>query len=212
MPLIRQISMCVLGAVLALLPAALSAQSVSDASRLARAAAPLMPLGKVLEDAATADPVWPFTENPGDVDAAQLACVRGNLREPQFLAFMEERAADYIRAHPDRVVDDIALLEGGGGKLFARLISEGIAAGSAKREMDLGAVMGQAQPGDLTAMLALSSEPRYQPVRELIGINQAMNGGESSKAAGESAALTFVLPMLMNAMTTCNVPVSALTK
>ena len=183
-----------------------------DAPRLARAASNLMPLGRVLEAAAAEDPKWPINDKPDAMDATQLACVRQNLRQPQFEAMMTKRAEDYVRDNPARVADDIAILEGGGGQLFARMINEGIAAGREKRQVDIVKVVGASKPDEIAGMMTLANDPRYQPLRELIGFNQSISNGETGKAAGESAALTFMLPMLMGALTTCNVPASALMK
>lgn len=189
-----------------------SVQSTPDAARLARAASHLMPLGRVLEAAAAEDPKWPINHKPDAMDATQLACVRQNLRQPQFQELMAKRAADYVRDNPARVADDIRLLEGGGGQLFARMINEGIVAGREKREVDIMKVVGASKPEDIAGMMTLANDPRQQPLRELIGFNQTISNGETGKAAGENAALTFMLPMLMAAMTTCNVPASALMK
>lgn len=188
------------------------ASAPADAPRLARAASALMPLGRVLEAAAAEDPKWPINEKPDALDATQLACVRQNLRQPQFEAMMTKRAEDYVRDNPARVADDIAILEGGGGQLFARMINEGIAAGREKRQVDIVKVVGASKPDEIAGMMTLANDTRYQPLRELIGFNQSISNGETGKAAGESAALTFMLPMLTGAMTTCNVPASALMK
>lgn len=183
-----------------------------DASRLGQAAARMMPLGDVMEMAAKDDPMWPIADKPGAMDAKQLACVRGNLGPLQFQDMMVKRATDYIRDNPARAADDLRLLEGGGGQLFARMVKEGINAERGKREVDMAGLLAGATPNDIAGMMALSSDPKNQPLRVLIGFDQAVTNGDSGKRAGESAAMTFMLPMLMSAMTACEVPASAFLK
>lgn len=192
-----------------------SPQSV-DAARLGQAAAKMMPLGYALETAAQDDPLWPIAETPDALNATQLACVRSNLRQPQFQAMMEKRAKDYVRDNPARAADDLKLLEGGGGQLFARMVTEGIKSernnANASTKVDMTALMLGSKPDDIAGMMALASDPQNQPLRVLIGFDQSITDSDSGKEAGQSAAMTFMMPMLMNAMTTCNVPASALLK
>lgn len=184
----------------------------NDATRLGQAAARMMPLGDVLEAAAKDDPTWPITGKPNVMDARQLACVRENLGERQFQEMMVKRAESYVHENPARIAEDLRLLEGGGGQLFARMVSEGIKAQRGKQEMDANQLMVGATPEDIAGMMALASDPRNQPLRVLIGFDQTITNGDSGKRAGHSAALTFMVPMLMGAMSACNVPTSALLK
>lgn len=175
-------------------------------SRMVDAALRVMPIGRIMEMAAAENPAWPGSAD-GLLDAERLACLRGNLRAPAYRKVVERRVADYARTEPMRFADDLAVLEGDAGRLFAKLMSAGMESkfsGGANR-FDTDALLKDEAPEALAQMVLLANDPRYVPLRAMLGIGAQIVDGESGRKAGQAAGLTLMLPALTDAMTLCSV-------
>lgn len=174
--------------------------------RMVDAAVRVMPIGRIMEMAAAGNPVWPGSAD-SRVDAERLACLRGNLGAPAYRKVVERRVADYARAEPARFADDLAVLEGDAGRLFAKLMSAGMESkfGGSGNRFDPAALLKDETPEALAQMVLLANDPRYTPLRAMLGIGAQIVDDESGRKVGQAAGLTLMLPALSDAMTVCNV-------
>lgn len=200
---------CVCAIVLILLvPGAFGADAVTPErqSRMVDAAVRVMPIGRIMEMAAAGNPAWPGSAD-SRVDAERLACLRGNLGAPAHRKVVERRVADYARAEPARFSDDLAVLEGDAGRLFAKLMSAGMESkfSDGGKRFDPDALLKDETPEALAQMVLLANDPRYTPLRAMLGIGAQIVDGESGRKVGQAAGLTLMLPALSDAMTVCNV-------
>ncbi len=174
--------------------------------RMVDAAIRVMPIGRMMEMAAAENPAWPGSAG-SRLDAERLTCLRGNLRAPAYRKVVERRVADYVRAEPARFAEDLAVLEGDAGRLFAKLMSAGMESkfsGTANR-FNPAALLKDETPEALAQMVLLANDPRYTPLRAMLGIGAQIVDGESGRKVGQAAGLTLMLPTLSDAMTVCNV-------
>lgn len=182
------------------------AVTAAQQSRMTDVAVRVMPIGRIMERVSAGDPAWPGKPD-SRLDKDRLACLRGNLGEPAYRRVMEKRVADYARTEPMRFADDLAVLEGNAGRLFAKLMSAGMESklsGGANR-FDPDALLKDETPEALAQMVLLANDPRYTPLRAMLGIGAQIVDGESGRKVGQAAGLTLMLPALSDAMTVCNV-------
>ena len=182
------------------------AVTAAQQSRMTDAAVRVMPIGRIMEMAAAGNPAWPGSAD-SRLDAERLACLRGNLGTSAYRKVVARRVADYARAEPARFADDLAVLEGDAGRLFAKLMSAGMESkfsGGANR-FDPDALLKDETPEALAQMVLLANDPLYTPLRAMLGIGAQIVDGESGRKVGQAAGLTLMLPALSDAMTVCNV-------
>lgn len=182
------------------------AVTAAQQSRMTDAAVRVMPIGRIMEMAAAGNPAWPGSAD-SRLDSERLACLRGNLGTSAYRKVVERRVADYARAEPARFADDLAVLEGDAGRLFAKLMSAGMESkfsGGANR-FNPDALLKDETPEALAQMVLLANDPLYTPLRAMLGIGAQIVDGESGRKVGQAAGLTLMLPALSDAMTVCNV-------
>ncbi|MCC6757757.1 MAG: hypothetical protein IT474_07305 [Arenimonas sp.] len=175
-------------------------------SRMADVAVRVMPIGRIMEMAAAENPAWPGSAD-SRLDAERLACLRDNLRAPAYRKVVERRVADYAHAEPARFAEDLTVLEGDAGRLFAKLMSAGMESkfSGSENRFDPTALLKDETPEALAQMVLLANDPRYTPLRAMLGIGAQIVDGESGRKVGQAAGLTLMLPALSDAMTVCNV-------
>jgi len=190
------------------------APAVSDAqiARMAELVGQTLPLHVVLDAVVAGDPQWPFQDRPEVVDATQLACVRGEMGSTQLAALLDRRVRTYARSHAARMPGDMELLEGGGARLFSKIMLAGMATQTDGIESEAPeALIAQATPQDFAAMFELFRDAQYGPLRELLGFPAHSIDMEQGEATGRAVGATFLIPMMMDAFTRCQVPMSVLT-
>ena len=152
-------------------------------------------------------PKWPIQEHPEVMSDMQLTCVRAHLREVDFHRSLSDRVDAYVRDNPSRIEDDIKLLEGSGGILYGRLIQMGIDAEATGKKPDVQKITSELKPEEVRDIFTLRSDARYRLLRELMGMSVTPDPNDGTES-GKQIAKTFMVPMLLNAMSTCNVPMS----
>ncbi len=158
------------------------------------------------------DPAWPLQESPADdVDDAKLACIRAYMPSAVQQTLLD-RATAYLRDHPSRLRDDLRLLEGGGGTIFARVLRNGMdSKPGAAQDRALAAISAETKPDDVRSMYALMVDARNEPLRELMGIGRAVDPHgphEDDHLAGQLVKNNLG-PMLAQVKSACGIPDSS---
>jgi len=212
--------LCLLASPLALAQAAATAPvaapaatavSEADIDRLTDLLVQLMPFGKVFDSLGKADPKWPAQDRPTAVNAAELACLRGELSSAGVRRGKRKEVAIYAANRPHNVKRDIELLEGGAAALFGRLIMAGAESVDSGKPPETDSVVSSAGTAEQLSLMTLATDPQYLDLRNLAGLGDMFNqpGTEQdSQARGEKLGSNLVTVLMLKAMTTCDVPVS----
>ncbi|MGG6462911.1 hypothetical protein [Solilutibacter silvestris] len=164
-----------------------------------------IPLGKIMGMAAAQNPSWPVSKD-SKLDAGRLACLRQNLDEASYRRVVRKRVTDYSVNEPKRFAGDLALLEGDGGKLFAKAIMGGAQSQMGGKAFDSKAMLANESPRALMGMLSIANDPQYAPLRALLGLDSAVGDGQAdNRGVGRRAGMTLMMPALIDAMDTCKV-------
>ncbi|MDR7192468.1 hypothetical protein [Luteimonas terrae] len=171
----------------------------------------VLPLGLLLDTIASMDPRWPFQDSPGMVDANQLACVRREMTPAQAERQVQARVRNYARIYGARMQEDMRLLDTDGARLFSKMLMSGLTAeaqgAAAPSEEEFFA---QVSPEHFEGMERLLRDPQYGPIRELLGFPPLTAWIDRNEALGHSVGTTFLLPMLSDAFTACDISMSVL--
>lgn len=202
-------------ALIALAPLAASAQAAGDAQveRLTGVLVQMLPFGKILDDAAAADPTWPLQGKAGKVDPAQLGCLRRELSSQGYQRSKRAEVAAYAQANPGRVGDDLKLLEGGAASVFGDFINAGVSEAQTGQKVEAADVIKKMKADQMLSFVEFISEPKHAPLRELVGIGDAFDPAKSAEQnsdAGKSIGARLVTKLMLGAMTTCNVSTSTI--
>ena len=201
-------------AVLALLPLAAAAQNAQvQADKLTEVMLQMLPFGKILDDAAAADPSWPVQGKADKVTPAQLSCLRGELSSRGYARSKRAEALTYVKANPDRVDADLALLNGGAASVFADFVNAGVNEAQGGQKVEPTDVMKKMKADQMLSFVDFITETKHAPLRELVGIGEAFDPAKSSQQnsdAGKSVGTRLVLKLMLGAMKTCDVPPSTI--
>ena len=186
--------------------------SPNQIDRLTDAVVTALPLGKVFEQVAARDPAWPAQDRPEAVDAAQLACLRGELSEAGYHRTKHADVEVYAAAHPSRFGSDLALMEGGTARLLGALVMAGANAQNGQGPADPKDVMRDASPEAMLGFTRFISDPDYSDLRKLSGIGDVFDFSRSeseNQAAGKRMGASLAMQAMVRAMGTCHVSPSA---
>ena len=199
-------------------PGAAPEANAASVQRLGQMFQTALPIGRMADMIASQDRLWPFqgagTRNK--VTAAQRACVRGEMTGAKVAAQQMDDAREYAAAHPERLADDLKLLEQqGAAATIGRLMMEGARSGDAERAGVAGRdAMSEVAPGQAQAMMSLLFEPRYEALRKAMRLDVMtrglMAGRKGQHEAGMQIGASLMLPPLLSAMEKCKVPMSVL--
>lgn len=193
--------------------AAQTAPSHSDVQRMTDLQVKMMPFGAIFDMLAKADPNWPMQEKPGAVTPTQLGCLRGELSTPGYRRYKQAQVEAYLVANPSRAESEIALLEQGAAELFGKLILAGADSERSGVEADPQAVLKNSTPEQMMSFMSFFGDPNHAELRKLSGLGDAISLGKSAsenESAGEQLGSTITLQVMLKAMSTCEVPTSAL--
>lgn len=193
--------------------AAQTAPSHSDVQRMTDLQVKMMPFGAIFDMLAKADPNWPMQEKPGAVTPTQLGCLRGELSTPGYRRYKQAQVEAYLAANPSRAESEIALLEQGAAELFGKLILAGADSERSGVEADPQAVLKNSTPEQMMSFMSFFGDPNHAELRKLSGLGDAISLGKSAsenESAGEQLGSTITLQVMLKAMSTCEVPTSAL--
>jgi hypothetical protein len=182
------------------------------AERLTNLMLELLPFGYLMEQAAANEPTWPLMKKASNVNAEQLACVRGELSAAGYRRAKLKEARAYVVANPSRFEGDVAVLEEGAAKLVGKLMLAGFDAARSGGKVDPAVVMKTATSGQLIALSNFMYDPKYEPLRNVAGVGDAFSGksGEESQKRGEGLGLALMSTLTLKALDACQVPPSVI--
>ena len=189
-------------------PVAGAAASAPQVERLLDAVVEMMPFGRVFDLLASEDPAWPFAEVADKVGAGALACVRGELSSAGYRRYQLPRVTRYVGENPGRVAKDLALLEGGAAPLFGKLVMAGAEGERTGVEVNPEQALADATPEQMTAFMAVFSDPDNAGLRDLAGFGSALSlqkTEEENQAAGEKVGGDLAGMLVKRALDTCGV-------
>lgn len=172
-----------------------------------------IPMGQIFETLALADPAWPMQEKPDAVSKAQLGCLRAELSPSGYRRSKRAEVAEYFAANPSRFDQDIRILEQGAATLMNKMMIAGVEQERTGKAVDEAALLAESTPEQLMAFMSFMTAPDYAPLRALAGFGNAFNASasaEENEASGEAAGSDMATRVMLGAMSTCDVPVSAL--
>ena len=192
--------------------AAPAPQTASDpADRLAMALAELMPMGRIFELAAQADPKFPLGEKADRATEEQRACLRSELSVDGYRRLKRTEADAYVRDNSARVPAELKLLESGVSRLMGRLVFGGAQAAQEGVDFDAQQVLADAKAEELAGFMAFMTDPNYAGLRTLSGIGDAFNPRSSqaeNEKTGEALGYSLGAQYVIRALGACNVPAS----
>ena len=149
----------------------------------------LLPLGEVMQKAAEEDPTWPVQGKADAVSAEQLACLRRELSADGFRRFKREEVARYASENGKRLADDTRMVKEV-APLFSRLVQAGIDAKEKGTDADAAALMRDATPDQMLAMVTLARDPKHRDLRALTGLGESLGENkDDDRASGEMLAI-----------------------
>lgn len=192
-----------------------AAPSQAQIDRLTDLVVQAMPFGQIFEKVQAGDPTWPLGDKAVKATPAQLACLRGELSSEGYRRKKRADVVEYAKAHPDRVEGDIRLLESGAAELFGKFVIAGAEGETGGKPADPEAIAAAATPAQGLSLTALASEPSHADLRVLLGMgNKFDRSGEGSdeemRAEGEKQGTQVGVQLMLGAMATCQLSMSAL--
>ena len=202
------------------LPAA-SVEKEAQAQRLGDLFVQTLPLDRVVAKIMHDEPKWPFqhASTSQSIAPETLACVRAEMKPEKITAQQRADARRYADANPTRIADEIRLLESGAAHAIGTLIMSGAQEGmtgsptGTTRRQAINAKMDKMPPEQALAMMQLILNPAYDDLRKAMRINlitESIFDRSGSYRKGVQLGASLMLPPLLSAMQTCNVPLSAL--
>lgn len=187
--------------------------SQSDIQRMTDLQVRMLPFGAIFEMLAKEDPNWPMQEKPDAVTPKQLACLRGELSTPGYRRYKQAQVEAYKAAHSSRAASEIALLEQGAADLFGKLVMAGADSERSGVEAKPEVVLKDATPEQMSSFISFFGDPNHAELRKLSGLGDAISPGKSAsenESAGEQLGSTITMQVILNAMSTCEVPTAVL--
>lgn len=172
----------------------------------------LLPLGQVFEMFASQDASWPMQARPDAVTPEQLACLRTELSREGFRRAKRRQVAEYAAAHPERLQDEVHLLEDGAAELVGRLVNAGVNGMATGQAPDADAAIKDATEQQMASATRFVNDPALASLRELSGIGEVFNTElppTEQAAAGERLGADVARQFMLAATRTCQVPPAA---
>jgi hypothetical protein len=184
-----------------------------DVDRLTDAVVAMLPIGKLFDEQAAADPTWPLQEAKG-ITPQQLACARSELSTEGYRRTKRAEVGQYAKDHPSHLRADIDVLEGGAAFVFSKLMQAGVDKAKAQSDapIDPAAVLAGVTNEQVLAFVTFGNDPQYADLRRLTGLGDALSAGQSegeSESRGKQVGATIASRLMIQAMGTCNVPPAA---
>jgi len=188
--------------------AASPAEGDARVERMTDAMVQLVPLGRVFDTLAVADPVWPSQGMEDQISVAELRCARDELSSAGYRRYVRNRVQEHVQAHPERFDLEIETLEGGAAELFGKLIIAGAEGERTGVEVDPEVVLEGATADQMVAFMTFFSDPEFAGLRKLAGIGESLGqakDAESSEKAGEQAGNDLAATVMLNALQACGI-------
>lgn len=211
----KTLRLAVLAMALCCAPAVLAQTAPADEAhvdRMTDSMVQLLPLGQVFEMFASQDPSWPMQARPDAVTPEQLSCLRTELSQEGFRRAKRRQVAEYAAAHPERMQDEVRLLEEGAAEVLGRLVNAGVNDMATGQAPDVDAVIKGATEQQMVAATRFVEDPALAPLRELSGIGEVFNTDlppSEQAAAGERLGANVARQFMLAATRTCQVPPAA---
>lgn len=211
----KTLRLAVLAMALCCAPAVLAQTAPADEAhvdRMTDSMVQLLPLGQVFEMFASQDPSWPMQARPDAVTPEQLSCLRTELSQEGFRRAKRRQVAEYAAAHPERMPDEVRLLEEGAAEVLGRLVNAGVNDMATGQAPDVDAVIKGATEQQMVAATRFVEDPALAPLRELSGIGEVFNTDlppSEQAAAGERLGANVARQFMLAATRTCQVPPAA---
>ena len=196
-------------------PAAASDAGAVDQTRVDRLTdlvIEMAPIGKILDIIAGSDPKWPMQDAPGAVTAPQLACLRGELNGDTYRRQKREEVTEYIRQYPLRIDPEIDMLGKGAARYAGQLVLAGANSELQGKQAEAVDILKVATPGEMQSFIEVVNGRDYALLREMSGLDAILEAGRARQnGKDDDAGISGLLVQLMlRAMDTCEVPLSAL--
>lgn len=195
-----------------------SSASEAQAQRLGALFEQTLPVKDIVSRILQTEPKWPFQQRSNKIRPAELACVRAEMAPEKIAVQQHEDARRYAKAHPERLAQDIQLLESGAASAMNALIMDGInepgnRSSSTSERRKANAVMKKLSAQQKQAMLQLLFNPDYSDLRKAMRIDfipEAMFNRADAYRQGARVGAGLLLPPLMLAMQKCQVTIEVL--
>jgi hypothetical protein len=187
-----------------------AADPAVSAERLGSLAAQAFPLGEIFQTFIDTNPSWPAMKQAQRLAPGQLDCLRDGLSVAGVRRMKVDDARSFVAGRPELAGDAIRVLEQGGAEFMRAAVNAGIEAQrSGTGKPDMTKVMAQFNASQLSAAIDLIGNAKFAPVREFIGIGDAIQlTGDSPGARNQGASAA--MKVMLRAVQQCNVPMSAL--
>lgn len=193
------------GLLLAAGPALANADKVK---RLEEAVLTAIPMGGVFALIADGDADWPRRQFGPDITAGQSACLAGELSHDGERRRIRPLVTRYVADNPARIDDDLKMMELG-GPVLGKMMMAGAEQERTGVPVDQDAMIRSLSQAQTEAFVALIAEPRYAPLRELMGIGNAFNPAASAaenESSGEAAGEDLAVRIMRRAFAACDTP------
>jgi hypothetical protein len=189
--------------------------SPAQIDRLTDLVVQAMPFGAIFETLKTSDSKWPLGDKAGKATPEQLACLRNELSAVGYRRTKRVDVEAYAKAHPDKVEGDIRLLESGAAELFGKFVIAGAEGEASGKPADAEAIAASATPAQSLALTALAGDPEHGDLRHLLGMGNMFDqlgkgSDDEMEAEGEKQGTQVGVKLMLGAMDTCQLPMSAL--
>jgi hypothetical protein len=204
----KRIATALLLAACALAPA-VRAQS---AEQLAALVTEAMPLGELFQTFIDSQPQWPFGPKASRVSDEQLQCVRARLSAKGYREQRLEQAQAFARRYPDKLEPSVGVLRDGGAAMFASSIRAGMEQAKTGQTAKVDTLTSRFTPGQLAALIELTSDDKHKALRELIGIDEVVNVNNpagDNESRGRNKGRMIGMKLMLSALDHCKVPLSA---
>ena len=192
---------------LALLLAAAGAEAAEPTRQqideMTDAVVALLPMGRIMEDAAAADPEWPVQGKANAVTPEQLACLRSELSMEGFRRFKRLDVVEHLSNDSRDFKSELQVLRQA-APLMSKIMMAGADAAKRKTELQPADLMRDADADQMMAMISLGRDPKFRNLRELTGIGDAMSG-ESSGSENETTGQMIAMKAMFHGMKACGV-------
>lgn len=191
-----------------------SAANEAQVQRLGQLFEQTLPVRGMVSQLLQTEPRWPF-QHSDKIQPAELACVRAELAPEKVTVQQREDARRYAKAHPERLAQDIELLESGAASAMHALMMSGAKAGgsqSAAGRSKASKVMKSLSAQQKQALLQLLFNPDYADLRKAMRIDfipEAMFNRTDAYRQGSKVGAGLMLPPLLQAMQKCRVSAAA---
>ena len=163
-----------------------------------------VPFGKIF-DIAAADPDWPLQTESGDAVAVRRACLREQLSPAGYRRNKRVEVAAYVAANPDRIGEDIALLENGGASIMGMAMMAGVDSKVSGKEIDPQALLATIPQERLAIFLSFLNDEKYLPLRRVAGLLMPIEGDDAEgNTANEAHGAMMAARVMQQAVAHCD--------